>query len=77
MSKVRFTFSGESDVDVQNIFGFSSDDVLGRVYLDRLGGDIYGDTTYAEGKGVIVRAPNGAKYRLGVANDGTVTATYI
>lgn len=40
--------------------------------LDLAGGNMYGDTTWQAG-GVVIKSPNGTRYRLTVTNDGTLT----
>ena len=43
--------------------------------LRKTGGTMHGDADFVAGKGVVLTSPNGTKYRLTVADDGTLSAT--
>ena len=46
-----------------------------RSKLDVVGGDIY--VGYGQTTGLVLTSPNGTKYRLVVANDGTLSTTAV
>lgn len=45
----------------------------GNTFLTKGGGDMYGDVSFDEGTGVVLRSPNGTKYRISVNDDGALS----
>ena len=74
-------FRVEGQNDEQLIFSDGSTDKVGigsaipRATLDVVGGELY--VGYGQTTGVVLTSPNGTKYRLVVANDGTLSTSAV
>lgn len=86
VSKITLTFfegyktslGGNPDkkVRIESIYGVQNNKNAYTPFLHKGGGTVYGDMVF-EGGGVCLLSPDGTKYRLAVANDGTLTSAKV
>lgn len=77
ITKIRLTMWHTAPIEIKRVSAHSSYG-LGKTFMPLIGGTVYGDIAfYANGKGPVLVAPNGKRYRLTVDNNGTLSTQAI